>query len=279
MKIFSKAILGVVGLSFAVPSLALGGETVGMRFPWERAPDASWLAQGESRPFAVPRKRPARDFYRKVSGKGPVIAFTFDDGPRPWTAQVLDALKQRGLKATFFVTGESAQYHPAIIKRMIAEGHEVANHTLTHKDNYLHRAPHQKVDREVRGGHEVIRRLAGVAPRVFRPPGGNFTTDQNRWIHETFGYANINWSVDPGDGRTVKPSPETFTRRILSQVHDGAIILSHDLWKSTVAAIPATLDALLARGYQFLTVSDLIALDDPYEAVRWTEEELREVDY
>ena len=249
------------------------GEALGTRLPWEKGEETVWAQEG-LKEMPVPRKRPAKSFYRNVQGKGPCIAFTFDDGPRPWTADVLDALKERNLKGTFFVTGTEAQRYASLVRRMIAEGHEVANHTLTHRDNYLHRAPHSRVEREVRGGHEAIAKVAGVAPRVFRPPGGNFTEEQTAWIYDTFGYANINWSVDPGDGNTVKPSPETFKRRVLGQVYNGAIILSHDLHQSTVAAIPATLDALMERGYQFLTVSELLALDDPYEVVRFTQSEL-----
>ena len=253
---------------------ALGSDALGVRLPWENPSEKEW-AQETIRPIAsVLSNRPAKNFYKRVPGKGPYIAFTFDDGPRPWTKEVLDALKERNLKATFFVIGRDAARYAKLVKRMVEEGHEVANHSLTHENSYLHRAPHHVVEKEVRLAHHAILKITGVAPKVFRPPGGNFTEEQSQWIYDTFGYANINWSVDPGDRRSAKPSPAVFQRRVMSQVHDGAIILSHDLWKSTIAAIPATLDALLAKGYQFLTVSELLALDDPYEAVRMTLEDL-----
>ena len=215
--------------------------------------------------------------YESVQGKGPYIAFTFDDGPRPWTNKVLDALKERNLKATFYVTGKEALHYPKIMKRIADEGHEFGNHTFDHILLNRDAGPIalKIVEKQIRLGHEAIVKLAGVAPRSLRPPGGRFTREQDRWLQENFGYPNVLWSVDSGDGARVKPSPATFKRRVMSQVHNGAIILSHDLWKSTVAAVPATLDALLAQGYEFLTVSELLALDDPYEVVQFTADDLK----
>ncbi len=251
---------------------------LGHRFPWERAAvraTAEQWAESTAKSFPAPRKRTAKARYDSVPGKGKVIAFTFDDGPRPWTAGVLDALKKRGIKGTFFVTGTEAVTFRTLVRRMIAEGHEVGNHTLTHKDMWMHRSPQEKVDREIRRAHETLIKLTGVAPKVFRPPGGNFRDDQCQWTYDEFGYANIWWSVDPRDGERIKPSTTQFRNRIMGQVKDGAIILSHDLHRSSAAAIPATLDALIAKGYKFLTVSELIALDDPYQDLAWADQELQ----
>lgn len=131
--------------------------------------------------------------------------------------------------------------------------------------------PHRVVERELQLAHEAIEQITGSPPRTMRPPGGLFTEAQSQWAYETFGYVDVRWSVDPGDADPKRPprSVTEFRQRVLRQVHDGAIILSHDLHHSTVAAIPSTPDALLERGYQFLTVSELLALDDPYEGVRW----------
>ncbi len=253
-----------------------GGDALAkLSFPWEEThePDQEWVTAGLS-DFPTPRKRPNKAIYRSVPGHGKVIAMTFDDGPRPWTNDVLDALKKRNLRATFFVVGTEAATYPKIVQRMIAEGHEVANHTLTHKNNYLHRAPRDVVEREIVRGHEAIVKITGVAPKVFRPPGGNFTDEQSKWIHDAFGYANVLWSVDPGDGRKRKPSTAIFRSRVLAQVRGGAIILAHDLHRSTVAAVPSTLDALTSRGYRFVTVSELLALDDPFRDLAFSPEEL-----
>ena len=171
--------------------------------------------------------------------------------------------------------------YPKIIKRMADEGHELGNHTMTHA--YLsgrRKPPQQTIEREIRMGHDTIVKLGGVVPTTIRPPGGLFSQEQSKWVYEAFGYVDVRWSVDPGDADPRRPRPDTptFRRRVLSQVHDGAIILSHDLHQSTAAAIPSTLDALLERGYEFLTVSELLALDDPYENVRLNERDVEELE-
>ncbi|MDC0312476.1 MAG: polysaccharide deacetylase family protein [Verrucomicrobiaceae bacterium] len=262
-------ILGAVGDVVAIDAL-------GTRLPWEDVSYGEW-SQASLKKLPTPTYKPPKNRYLSVRGKGAYIAFTFDDGPRPWTHDVLDALKERNLKATFYVVGTEALNYPKTVKRIVDEGHELGNHTMTHA--YLHRSrnppPLRVVEKEIRLAHETIVKLTGIAPRTMRPPGGLFTLEQSQWMHETFGYADVRWSVDPGDGARRKPSPATFKRRVMSQVHNGAIILSHDLWKSTVAAVPSTLDALLVRGYEFLTVSELLALDDPYEVVQFTDEDLK----
>ena len=272
-------LLGWIGLLLLAGVMAVEASAgLGQRLPWERMIQrevASKWSLSTARPFAIPKKRPAKIKYDQVSGKGKVLAFTFDDGPRPWTAGVLDALKKRGIRGTFFVTGTEAVTYRKLVKRMIAEGHEVGNHTLTHKDMWMHRSSQEKVDREIRRAHEALTKITGVAPKIFRPPGGNFRDDQCQWTYDEFGYANIWWNVDPRDGVTPRPSAKQFRDRILKQVKDGSIILSHDLHRSSAAAVPATLDALIAKGYKFLTVSELIALDDPYKDLQWSHQELR----
>lgn len=270
-----KALLFLV-LALATVSDLSAGDALGVRLPWEKAAAREW-SQASLKALPPPTYKPSRMRYESVPGKGPYIAFTFDDGPRPWTNKVLDALKERNLKATFYVVGKEALYYPKIIKRIADEGHEFGNHTMNHILLNRDAGPTalKIVEKEIRLAHETIVKLAGVAPRTLRPPGGRFTKEQDRWLQDTFGYANILWSVDPGDGARRKPSPAVFTKRVMSQVHNGAIILSHDLWKSTAKAIPATLDALLDRGYEFLTVSELLALDDPYEVVQFSDEEFK----
>lgn len=276
-----KSSLAILFASWLVTLVNVcGGDALGRQLPWEKAattePKTEWV-EPSLKKFPVPNGLPPKNRYFEVPGKGPYIAFTFDDGPRPWTNTVLDALKARDLKATFYVVGTEALQYPKIIKRIADEGHELGNHTMTHV--LLNRdagpPPPRIVEREIRLAHETLVKLTGIPPRTMRPPGGRFTKEQSQWMYETFGYVDVRWSVDPGDGARKKPTPATFERRVLSQVRDGGIILSHDLWKSTVAAVPSTLDALMAKGFEFLTVSELIALDDPYEVVQFTEEDLK----
>ena len=93
---------------------------------------------------------------------------------------------------------------------------------------------------------------------MYRPPGGAITQRQKEWIMREYGYPTIMWTVDPQDWR--KPGPSVVTRRILANTKPGAIILVHDLHAQSVDAMPATLDGLLARGYRFVTTSQLISL-------------------
>lgn len=275
-----KSLASLFALGFLTLANANASDALGKQLPWEKTqtskPSTEWV-EIDLKKFPVPTYIPPKNRYFEVPGKGPYIAFTFDDGPRPWTNQVLDALKERGLKATFYVVGTEALNYPKIVKRIAAEGHELGNHTMTHI--LLNRdagpPPARIVEREIRLAHETLVKLTGIPPRTMRPPGGRFTAEQSQWMYETFGYVDVRWSVDPGDGARKKPTPATFERRVLSQVRDGGIILSHDLWKSTVAAVPSTLDALMARGFEFLTVSELLALDDPYEVLQFTEEDLK----
>src|SRR5690606_9111655 len=105
---------------------------------------------------------------------------------------------------------------------------------------------------------DAIERAAGVRPRTMRPPYGGFHQRQRQLVHEEFGYPTILWSVDPLDWK--RPGPSVVTSRILSNTTAGGIVLAHDLHAPTVDAMPATLDGLLRRGFRFVTVSQLIAM-------------------
>jgi peptidoglycan/xylan/chitin deacetylase (PgdA/CDA1 family) len=147
-----------------------------------------------------------------------------------------------------------------VVKRIVAEGHEIANHTWNHPKN-MARMPERSVRKQLQACHDIIVKTTGVVPRVFRPPGGSFSSSQSQWIYKEWDYVNIMWSVDPLDWQ--RPGAEVIKSRILEGTSDGAIILAHDLHQPTVKAMPATLDALIAEGYQFLRVSELLALDRP----------------
>lgn len=125
---------------------------------------------------------------------------TFDDGPVvPNTPRLLDMLAARGIKATFFV-GTNASRNPNIIRRMVAEGHELANHTWTHP--YLAKISDAAVRSELQRSSHSLVGMTGVAPRMYRPPYGSITARQKQWIMSEFGYPTIIWSVDPQDWRT-----------------------------------------------------------------------------
>ena len=198
--------------------------------------------------------------YSSAHVDGPYIAMTFDDGPSPETTpRLLDILKQRNIKATFFMIGQNAERNPDLVRRILAEGHEIGNHSWTHPQ--LSKLSDDRVTQEITKTQEAIKNASGFTPTTLRPPYGAITPRQRAWIESQFGLNIILWSVDPFDWK--RPGPSVITQRILSGARPGAIILSHDIHKQTVDAMPATLDALLAKGFKFVTISQLLAMNKP----------------
>lgn len=203
---------------------------------------------------------PKRFAYSSCYVNGPYIAMTFDDGPSALlTPKLLDMLKERNIKVTFFLIGENVKAHPEIVQRMIAEGHEIGNHSWNHPA--LSKLSMAAADQQISDTNKVIQAAVGQTPTLMRPPYGATTPYLTRRINEIFGMKVILWSVDPLDWK-YRNSQHVYDE-ILKQVHPGAIILSHDIHATTVAAMPQVFDALLAKGYKFVTVSQLIAMDQP----------------
>jgi peptidoglycan/xylan/chitin deacetylase (PgdA/CDA1 family) len=185
---------------------------------------------------------------------------TFDDGPHPQhTPRLLDLLKQRGIKATFFVVGQNAAQYPEILKRIAAEGHELANHSYTHP--ILNPLGEGGIREQLDKTHQAVLGATGVTMKLLRPPYGALTENMRRWTHQTFGYRTILWDVDPLDWK-VRDAARVQSE-ILGHARAGSIVLAHDIHKSTVDAMPETLDGLAAKGFKFVTVSELIAMDKP----------------
>lgn len=226
---------------------------------------------GDSTPVKtddLPRVLPAdaKRVYSQCVVESNVIAITFDDGPDPkGTPRLLDMLKERGVKATFFLVGKCATASPDIVKRIVAEGHELGNHTWTHPQ--LTRLKDTRVMDELQKTHDAIVNACGVAPTLYRPPYGATRLSQQKSIHDQFQYTCILWDVDPNDWRSPRSSTKVHDR-VLAQTKPGSIILCHDIHHETVDAMPSTLDDLKARGFQFVTVSQLINLESKTLAER-----------
>ena len=202
----------------------------------------------------------AKVTYSQCHVEGSYVAMTFDDGPSAEnTPRLLDLLKKRNIKATFFVVGKCAAEYPDIMKRIVAEGHEIANHSWSHP--LLTKMGEGAVTEEIQHTHDVIMQTTGVAPKVMRPPYGGFSANQRAWANKKWGYKIILWDVDPLDWKVRNAAH--VESEILKATVPGSIILSHDIHKTTVDAMPATLDALAAKGFKFVTVSDLLAMDRP----------------
>lgn len=187
------------------------------------------------------------------------VAMTFDDGPHPKnTPQLLDILKARRIRATFYVIGWRVKAYPDIIRRMVAEGHEIGNHTYKHPN--LAGLGQQSLLREIDSTNDIIYRTTGKMPVTMRPPYGALYQSQRSYVATNRRMPTILWSVDPADWR--RPGVSVVANRIVGQAHPGAIVLAHDIHWPTIAAMPPALDALIKQGYGFTTVSRILGLKD-----------------
>lgn len=192
--------------------------------------------------------------------EGRRIALTFDDGPDPeWTPRVLDLLAEAGVPATFFTIGERAARAPAVVKRIAAEGHELANHSWSHR-NLWFCGPAATVE-QVRRGHETLADLTGAAPRHFRPPWGMVNAAMFGAVRKA-GEKVVFWSIQP-EGQRPAPAGRQASR-VLGRAHAGAIVDLHDAEgtprapERLVEALPAMIRGLRERGYAFATVAGLL---------------------
>ncbi len=201
-----------------------------------------------------------RRTFNYVHVDGPFIAMTFDDGPsEKLTPKLLNLLATHHIKATFFVIGQNVADHPEIVARAAREGHEIANHSWSHP-NYG-KMSDEGIRRDLRRTDDAIKDAIGKRPTLMRPPYGSISTRQKHWIHDEFGYQIVLWDVDPLDWK--RPGPATVCNRILRETRAGSIVLSHDIHPGTIEAMPATFAQLEAKGFKFVTVSELIAMATP----------------
>ncbi len=190
--------------------------------------------------------------------KGPsgekVIALTFDDGPKEHTAKLLEVLRDKDVKATFFVVGKQAQAYPEMAKRMAAEGHEVENHTYTHRD--LEYLSEDEIVREIFRTAAVVRSLTGKPTRFVRPPGGH---EGSRLpdVMSKFGLTTALWTTNCSnvEGTT----RERMFDRVIRSAEPGAVVLMHNGEPVTLLTLPDIIDELRGRGYRFVTVSELVS--------------------
>ena len=198
--------------------------------------------------------------YSAVHVEGPFIAMTFDDGPsEKLTPELLDILAQHHIHATFFVIGKNAVEHPEILQRAVREGHEIGNHSWSHPafakmSDARVRAELQKTDDAIRDAH-------GWAPG---PDAATLRLDHR--AAEAMDQRGIRLSHHPMGRRSARletAGPDVVTSRIVKETRPGSIILSHDIHPGTIKAMPETFDQLQAKGFKFVTVSELIAMGKP----------------
>src|SRR6266567_5168305 len=191
---------------------------------------------------------------------GPYVAMTFDDGPgAKLTPKLLDLLAAHHIKATFFLIGQNVAQKPDIVAREVREGHEIANHSWSHPN--LAKMSDDGVRDQLHKTEDAIRSASGNRLTLLRPPYGSITARQKKWINQEFGYKIVLWDVDPLDWR--RPGPSVVRNRILKETRPGSIVLSHDIHPGTIEAMPSTFDELQAKGFKFVTVSELIRMPVP----------------
>ena len=188
------------------------------------------------------------------------LALTFDDGPDPvWTPRVLDALGNAGVRGTFFLVGERAERAPALVRRLAAEGHEIGNHSWSHRSLWL--CGPRATAHEIGRAHDRLAALTGAPPRHFRPPWGMVNAAMFPTLRR-LGERCVFWSIQP-EGQRPVPA-ERQVADVLRRAHAGAIVDLHDAEGTPAAparllqALPALLAGLRERGYAFTTVAELV---------------------
>lgn len=188
---------------------------------------------------------------------GPSVALTFDDGPSPDTAPLLGELEALRVPATFFLVGRQVPGSEPLLGRMLTDGDVIGNHTWDHVD--VDRAGADAAAQLERTNAAIAAATGGYRPCLFRPPYGRSSPQLEALVHG-LGMQTVLWSVDPRDWS--QPGAAAIVRRVLSAARPGAIILLHDGGgprRQTLAAVPAIVHGLRARGYRFLTVPALLA--------------------
>lgn len=195
----------------------------------------------------------------RVDTTEPVIALSFDDGPTPaYTGAVLDALAAHDARATFFVVGRRVQAQPDLVRRTASAGHEIGNHTWSHAD--LSTLDEPAARRQLERAHEVITRVAGHAPALMRPPFGR-VAGSTLLAATRLDYPLVLWSMELHERNL---TAARNAAHVSSAATPGSIVLAHDGGPGPhavgVAALPALLSGLAARGLRCVTVSELLAL-------------------
>jgi peptidoglycan/xylan/chitin deacetylase (PgdA/CDA1 family) len=197
----------------------------------------------------------------RVDTNEKVVALTFDDGPSAeYTDEVLRILEARDAHATFYLTGEACEQNPEALAKIVAAGHELGNHTFTHRRMYF--LSGASVATEIERTDEVFRAAGYDGPITFRPPGCKrlLTTPLYLARHDR---TTVTWDLEPDSLPGIADDADALRAYVIDNVEPGSIILLHpmyDVREPTREALPEILDALESEGYRFVTVSELMAL-------------------
>lgn len=189
-----------------------------------------------------------------------IVALTFDDGPWPkYTEQILDILKKNNVKGTFFVIGNNMKNFPEIGKRIVTDGHTIANHTWHH---WYHRLSPKAAAYEIDATEAIIYKTTGVRTNLFRPPGGVLGNGPAAYARSKK-YSVIMWSADSHDYK--RPPAPRLLSNVMRDSKPGGVVLMHDgggIRDSTVKALPAMIEKFRKSGYRFVTMSEMLEIED-----------------
>ncbi|WP_448269318.1 polysaccharide deacetylase family protein [Nostoc sp. DSM 114159] len=223
----------------------------------------SWQQQVQTKGFSytVPQRfQGAIVDAAKLTPEQKVIALTFDDGPWPQsTGQVLDILKKNQIKGTFFLIGQNVKNYPGLVKREIAEGHVIGNHTWHHWYQFLNP---QAAAYEIDHTADLIYQVTGIKTNLFRPPGGIMHNGVASYARNSK-YAIIRWSSDSVDYS--RPAVPKLINNVFRRAKPGGIVLMHDGGgnrSKTVQALPEIIANFRKQGYRFVTIPELLEMQD-----------------
>lgn len=193
----------------------------------------------------------------------PEVALTFDDGPSQYTPEVLAILQHYGVRATFFFIGHNITCFPTYLQQALDGQNAVENHTFTHP--HLPALPFASIYQELSMTQSAVLKETGTCPTVFRPPYGEYNADVVT-AARLLGLTVVTWGADANDWVTPQPSADLIASRVLSAAGNGAIILLHEGGgdrANTVAALPAIITGLQARGLTLVTIPQMLANLNP----------------
>lgn len=204
----------------------------------------------------IPQPQRSQPLYLKLTRGNPTVrtvALTFDDGPHPeFTPDLLAVLDRYNVKATFFVVGKMAERYPDLVRREVAAGHEIGNHTYHHVN--VARLTEADAAAEWRAGEAAIMAITGERVKYCRPPGGRY--DRAAVVAASgVGLTTVLWTDNSADYLGL--SPRRIEQRVLSRISNGGIILMHDGVRQTIEVLPEIIEKLRGKGYRLVTVSDL----------------------
>jgi peptidoglycan/xylan/chitin deacetylase (PgdA/CDA1 family) len=229
---------------------------------WDRPDRSVWRTRLEAA-AAAPTDAIWTGDYGPESTRRPLIALTFDDGPYPLhTSVLLATLKEQQVKATFFLVGRRVQEFPELAKRIAEDGHELANHTYSHRrEGEL--APGELED-ELLKTEDAMADVCGVRTHLFRPAGGSLSPEGIAKV-KGLGYTLVDYTVNPGDW-WVRSSEDLLKGTFRGRSREGVVLL-HTGNLPLVRALPVYIETMRAKGFRFVTVSELVdAVDEPLPA-------------